>query len=137
MPKAESLAASCARGKSGSLRKRPASFGHVVKRCMSSEEPGEKADRIVTREDLIQMGPAAVREILESQGRYSRKRHREQAYAVSTGQENKIRIWADLLNISRGKEVACPADRNKFVWWHKSKRELIDDIVSAVSRYSQ
>ena len=59
-------------------------------------------EREHTKQDLIQMGSTAVREALEAQGRYSRKRKREHAVKGSTGEDNKIRMWARLMGITLG-----------------------------------
>ena len=85
-----------------------------------------------TKDDVIRMGPAVVRNLLESQGRYSRKRHRARAVAQSTSEENKIPKWAKLLGINLGKLVADPSRENGMKWGHKGKCELINEIVAAV-----
>jgi hypothetical protein len=89
-------------------------------------------DKVVTKDDLIRMMPAVVRGSLEAQGRYSRKRHKEHAVEKSMGEENKIRKWAKLLGINLGKQVVSPSSEDNMTWWHKSRRELIDEIVAAV-----
>ena len=78
------------------------------------------------------MGPADVRDALEGQTRYSRKRRREHAVQESTGEVNAIGILAKLFSINLGKQVADPSCEGNMKWWHKSKRELIDEIVAAV-----
>ena len=85
-----------------------------------------------TKADVIRMGPVLVRRVLEAQGRCSRKRHREHAVAHSTGEDNKIRKWAKLLNINLGKLVADPSREDGMKWWHKGKCELINEIVAVV-----
>ena len=87
-----------------------------------------------TKADLIRMGPVVVRFWLEAQGRCSRKRHREHAVAHSTGDENKVRKWAKLLDINLGKLVADPSREDGVAWWNKRKCELIEEIVATVER---
>lgn len=122
------------------LLKRPAASAVLSGSCLADAVASDSSDHaklwtgsqdeVATKYDLIRMGPAIVRVLLEAQGRYSRKRRREHASEHSTGEENKIRIWAKLFDINLGKQVADSDSNTK--WWHKSKRELIDEIVAAV-----
>ena len=85
-----------------------------------------------TKDDVIRMGPATVRTLLESQRRYSRKRHRARAVAKSTGEENRILKWAKLLDIKLGKVIYDPSCENGMKWGHKGRHDLINEIVAAV-----
>ena len=85
-----------------------------------------------TKEDLIEMGPAAVRQILEAQGRYSRKRHREHAYQASTGKVNNVRNFARVLGINLGYQVPDTSQPGGMKWWHKGKQMLIEEIVRVI-----
>ena len=124
------------------LMKRPAASVALSGCCVAEAVVGDSSCNATmwkgghykddTKDDVIRMGPAVVRSLLEAQGRYSRKRHREHAVAYSTGEDNKIRKWAKLLNINLGKLVADPSREDGAAWWHKGKRELINEIVAAV-----
>ena len=111
-----------------SLRKRPAT-GPQLEPLRGTAVEGTLRD---ATEDLIQMGPQAVREALEAQSRYCRKRHKEHAHKATKGEDNKIRTWAKLMGIPLGYQVANPSAPNELQWRHKAKRALIDEIVDAV-----
>ena len=101
---------------------------------MASTQVLEPADvDTFTKEDLIQMGPAAVRQLLEAQGRYSRKRRREHACEGATGKANAIRKFAGVLGISLGYQVPDPSTDAGMKWWHKGKRMLIEEIVQVIN----
>ena len=89
-------------------------------------------DHTPTKEELIRMGPAVVRQVLEAQGRYSRKRRREHAYEGSTGKANNIRIFARILGINLGYQVPDPFADSGMRWWHKGRRTLIEEIVQVI-----
>ena len=83
-----------------------------------------------TRKGLLQMGPQAVREALEAQRRYSRKRHREDAHEERIGETNTIRLLAALMGICLGYQVETVD--GEMAWRHKARRTLIEEIVRAV-----
>ena len=87
---------------------------------------------VVTKDDLTGLEHAIVRSILEAQGRYSRKRHREHAWEKRTVEEDKIRKWANLLGISLGKQVDDRSGEGGAEWWHKGWQTIIDEIVAIV-----
>ena len=89
---------------------------------------------VSTKDELIRLGPTTVRNLLEAQSRYSRKRHREHAHKNTKGEENKIRKWAKMLDIGLGKQVDDPLSEGGTKWWCKGKQEIIDEIVAVVER---
>ena len=119
------------------LLKRPATAADSAGDRMADKETFSHSqlvhNRNRARDDLIRMGPTAVRRVLQAQTRYSRKQHRDYAVLHSTGEENKIRNWAKLFNINLGKQVAVASCEGGMKWWHKSRRELVDEIVAAVA----
>ena len=127
---------------SENVRKKPAAFtvlsgfgiAHAtgVQSSCPSGLPASDHDNIETKDALVRMGPSTVRNVLEAQGRYSRKRHKEHAYENSKGQKNKIRKWAKVLGINLGKQVCDISGESNMKWWHKSRHELTDEIVAAV-----
>lgn len=118
------------------LPKRPATAANSTGDRMLDKDAFSHAqlvhNRNRARDDLICMGPIAVRRVLEAQTRYSRKAHKRYAVLHSTGEEDKIRNWAKLFNIHLGKQVADASREGGMKWWHKSRRELTDEIVAAV-----
>ena len=78
------------------------------------------------------MGPSVVRTALEAQSRYSRKRHREAAYEARTGEDNKIRKWAELMGIAAACQFGDTTESVGAQLRLKPKRLLIEEIVHAV-----
>ena len=100
---------------------------------MASKQLLETVDvNTLTKEELIRMGTAAVRHVLETQGRYSRKRRREHAYEGSTGKSNNIRKCAKIFGINLGYQVPDPSADGGRRWWHKGKQMLIEEIVRVI-----
>ena len=89
---------------------------------------------VSTKDELIRLGPTTVRNLLEAQSRYSRKRHREHAHKNTKGEENKIQKWAKMLDIGLGKQVDDPLSEGGTKWLYKGKQEIIDEIVAAVEK---
>ena len=89
---------------------------------------------ISTKDELIRLGPTTVRNLLEAQSRYSRKRHREHAHKNTKGEENKIWKWAKMLDIGLGKQVDDPQSEGGTKWWYKGKQQIIDEIVAVVEK---
>ena len=129
---------------SPTLLKRPAA-SVALSRCCDAHVLGDQSScnaplrtgglsSVDTKDDLIRMGSAAVRDSLESQRRYSRKRHRAHAVVLSTGEENEISKWAKLLDINLGKLVDDSSCKDGKKWTHKSRHDLINEIVTAVER---
>ena len=129
---------------SSALLKRPAASVALSSCCVAHVLVGQSScnaplwtggrSSVDTKDDLIRMGSAAVRNSLESQRRYSRKRHRARAVAQSSGEENKISKWAKLLVINLGKVVDDSSRKDGKKWEHKGRHDLIDEIVAAVER---
>ena len=122
------------RGDSMAMRKKPsrADF-HSQRQDPDGEGATGRAseeNKEYTTTDLIQMGPVAVRDALEAQGRYSRKRRREHARRGSTGEDNLIRKWARVMGINLGYQIEVNGEQE---WRHKSRTSITEEIVRAVA----
>ena len=89
---------------------------------------------VSTKDELTRLGPTTVRNLLEAQSRYSRKRHREHAHKNTKGEENKIQKWAKMLDIGLGKQVDDSLSEGGTKSWCKGKQEIIDEIVAVVEK---
>ena len=79
------------------------------------------------------MGPAAVRQTLDAQGRYCRKRRREHVHKGRTGEENLIRQWATLMGIDRYYQFEDPSATDGAQWRYKPRAMITEEIVRAVT----
>ena len=94
---------------------------------LSEDELGD-----MSKEELCSMNEGEIRTALQNQTRYSRKRRREYMHISRTGEENLIRKLAKTMNVNLGKQVEQPSGSGCIRWWHKGRKEIIEDIVSAI-----